>query len=107
MLMLRGSHLFKNPVFSSKALACCAHPKQHEMVGRDPESMLLFHLVEHGHQHGVVHLLLPATRATDQMVVLFQVLDLEIGLAVTGVCRDNQSYLQEQLQRTVDRRAIE
>lgn len=69
--------------------------------------MLPVDLVEHGSQHGIVTFLLATALATDEVVVLLWPLDLVICLTNPGISRQNKPQIHEQMERAVDRRAIE
>ena len=81
--------------------------EQDEVIGHNLKAESLVDLSKHGRKHRVIDLLLLATCAADQVVMLLWMLDLVVGLTAARISSNDQARLDEYLERAIYGRAIE
>lgn len=67
------------------------------MIGRHLKAVPLLNLAEHGLQRGVANFPLLAALATDKVVMGFGSSYLIVGFIATGIGRQDQAQLHEQM----------
>src|SRR5688572_26819751 len=77
------------------------------MVSVDREVVPPGYLSKHCLHRVVADFPLAAAAPADQMVVWREPRDFIIGLAITGVCRNDDPQVNEEPDRAVDRRAVD